>query len=633
MKIKKLALSNVTSFNGRQQFDPDKSLTILIGPNGGGKSNLLNTLIDLLRGHFVVLVSPDTVSGTEEDPILQNWVMGEVARQPNFERHWEGEGDQIIELDLEMTAGDAENIRIIQRDFNEVIGERGRKHSDVHLGRVNDWGHELLRPGAVFSYVLRNGVLQNLSAGSDLYFDYLRSFETHREIRARYGLGSLSLPTVHLNVLRVQHGLPLDVQLANANPSQIRRGLEGTKARGTGGSLTHLAVITLAQEYMQLIYLNGEQRAKDLLLELPKCRMLTELLGEFGYEWRMHLLSKNNNGFGIRLFRQGRPVRVGAISSGEQQLLSMAITMTLLDIKESLVIVDEPELHLHPVSQRRMLNLFLNLTKLTGNQFVLATHSPLFVTPESINYVARVSSIEGQSAIATVNAAQIPEGKHAFQIINAQNNEKIFFADKVILVEGPSDEILFSALLKAFGYLAGKEIAVVRVGGKGLIKAYRSVLNAFSVPHAVVADIDYLKQVGSPEVKGLFTVNDKAIKEIIRDPSSRDGIALVDGIRDAIGRNDVTPLVPIWAHIESTRGKLPAIDAEQFKIIDADIERLRGDGVAVLSRGVLEDYLPIGLRDKDQDKLISFIADPNWLEKLPADRSQELREICAFVAA
>lgn len=633
MKIKKLALKNVTSFNERQELDPDGSLTILIGPNGGGKSNLLNTMIDVLRSHFVVLTSPDSVSGTEEDPILQNWTPGEAARQTNFERHWEGQGDQIIELDLEMTEGDAENIRIIQRDFNAVLAEKKHKYSEAHFGRVNDWSNELLRPGAVFSYALRNGGLQNLSQGSDLYHDYLRSFESHREIRARFGLGSLSLPTVHLNVLRVQHGLQLDVQLANANPSQIRKGIDGARGRSSGGSTVHLAVLTLAQEYMQLIYLHGEQQAKEMLLDLPKCQMLTSLLNDFGYAWQMHLLNKNNNGFGIRLFKQGRPVNVGWISSGEQQLLSMAITMTLLEIRESLVIVDEPELHLHPVSQRRMLNLFLNLTKLTGNQFILATHSPLFVTPESINYVARVSSFEGQSAIATVNAAQIPEGKHAFQIINAQNNEKIFFADKVVLVEGPSDEILFSALLKVFGYLAGKEIAVVRVGGKGLIKAYRSVLNAFSVPHAVVADIDYLKQVGSSEVKGIFTVNEKAIKEVIRDPSSRDGNSLVDGIREAIARKDVAPLEPIWAYVESTRGKLPPLNAEQRKVIDADIQRLRGDGVAVLSRGVLEDYLPLGLRDKDQDKLIAFLADANWLAMLPADRDQELKEICAFVAA
>jgi hypothetical protein len=109
--------------------------------------------------------------------------------------------------------------------------------------------------------------------------------------------------------------------------------------------------------------------------------------------------------------------------------------------------------------------------------------------------------------------------------------------------------------------------------------------------------------------------------------------AAAQGVRDAIKRGDVAALEPIWAYIESTRGKAPSFDDSQLKVIDADALRLRGDGIAILSRGVLEDYLPIGLRDKDQDKLIAFLGGVNWLAQLPAERSEEIREICAFVAA
>ncbi|WP_313877671.1 AAA family ATPase [Rhodoferax mekongensis] len=635
MKIRRLALSNVTSFNERQQFEPDKAMTILIGPNGGGKSNLLNTLIDVLRTHFVMLMLPDSIGGTEEDPILQSWTPSNFVRngETNFERHWDGKGDQLIELDLELTESDFKNIQSIQKDFKESIAHKGSSYAGAPLGRVSDWSHELLKPGAVFSYELRNGSLRPLSAGSDLFIDYLRAFEAHRELRARFGLSPLSLPTVHLNVLRAQHALPLDAQLANANAAQMRKGLEGTRARGSGGSLVQLAVLTLAQKYLRLIYEHGEAAAKKLIIALPECEMLTNLLKEFGYTWQVELTSRNNNGFGIRLFKQGKLVNPGFISSGEQQLLSMAIAMTLLDIKETLVIVDEPELHLHPVSQRRMLNLFLKLTEETGNQFILATHSPLFVTPESINYVARVSSVEGESRIATVNAEQIPRGKHAFQIINAQNNEKIFFADKVVLVEGPSDEIFFSAFLKARGYLSSKEIAVVRVGGKGLFNAYSAVLKAFSVPHAVIADIDYLKQVGSDGVKSLFTLNDKVVKELLRDPANRDGEALTQKMQQAIENEDVAPLKEVWAYIQSNRGKLMSpSDAEQL-LIDADIHRLRSESTFVLSAGVLEDYLPAGFKDKDQNRLIALIGEDNWLAALPQENLQELDDICALAAS
>jgi putative ATP-dependent endonuclease of OLD family len=53
MLIRKLALQNVRSFLNRQELTLDGAITIIIGPNGGGKTNLLDTLVTMLRRYLL----------------------------------------------------------------------------------------------------------------------------------------------------------------------------------------------------------------------------------------------------------------------------------------------------------------------------------------------------------------------------------------------------------------------------------------------------------------------------------------------------------------------------------------------------------------------------------------------------
>ena len=91
---------------------------------------------------------------------------------------------------------------------------------------------------------------------------------------------------------------------------------------------------------------------------------------------------------GVSMFfeRDGRHVPVAEQSDGLRQLMSM----TLFDLAEgtaNVVAVDEPELHLHPASQRTVAELFRS----GGNQKILVTHSPYIVQPFEPSQVIAVS--------------------------------------------------------------------------------------------------------------------------------------------------------------------------------------------------------------------------------------------------
>lgn len=70
----------------------------------------------------------------------------------------------------------------------------------------------------------------------------------------------------------------------------------------------------------------------------------------------------------------GKKISIDDLSSGEKQLYYRAAFLSKLNIKNSLILVDEPETSLHPTWQREIIKLYQNAGE--NNQVILATHSP-----------------------------------------------------------------------------------------------------------------------------------------------------------------------------------------------------------------------------------------------------------------
>lgn len=70
-----------------------------------------------------------------------------------------------------------------------------------------------------------------------------------------------------------------------------------------------------------------------------------------------------------------------------------------------------------------------------------------------------------------LNKTSLPNAKDLLAIGNSQNNERIFFADKVVLVEGISDRIFFESVFQKLGVTTGtlRSCEIIRVGGKVIL--------------------------------------------------------------------------------------------------------------------------------------------------------------------
>jgi len=389
----------------------------------------------------------------------------------------------------------------IKATANQLADLADRKYVGASIRHAAEWDLAGVTSGRTFTYRVVNNSLENSEdTACNIFRQYLGLYEVANRLRDGLGEAPLATPLLSLPVTRSASGFQSLLSLANHNEYDYKRSVDAATSRSPA-SLVPLAVGRIAQKYRLLLEEDSGQ-AKQKFLEDPLIKSLSSVLMDLGYSWDLVTVNPMRNEYDVRLTKQGTSFLVSAASSGEKELLTYLFAIYALNVKDALIIVDEPELHLHPSWQKTLLRLFEKLADETGNQFLLATHSPVFVSPSSIQYVSRVFSQNQQSSIIRLNSIELPDPKHLFGIINSQNNERIFFSNKVILVEGLSDRLFFEALFQKLSTnpSAPPEYEIVSVNGKGFFPAYRKVLNACKIKHAVIADLDYVNDIGRKEL-------------------------------------------------------------------------------------------------------------------------------------
>ena len=162
------------------------------------------------------------------------------------------------------------------------------------------------------------------------------------------------------------------------------------------------------------------------------------------------------------------------VGAGMQNLLLISIFQTYSELMGGKVIfgIEEPEIYLYPQAQRALYKNFIKLSENT--QIFYTTHNPNFVSavrPEDLLLLRKnkedgTYALEKDAAFTTENAE-----KYKYKIythFNPERNE-LFFARKVLFVEGDSDKILFSTLCENKWDINIDEsgISIISCGGKG----------------------------------------------------------------------------------------------------------------------------------------------------------------------
>jgi len=187
---------------------------------------------------------------------------------------------------------------------------------------------------------------------------------------------------------------------------------------------------------------------------------------------------------GEGLYEGKRRATIDRLGSGFRRVFTMLLY--IFHPSYSVVMINEPEIHLHPAMIDKLLWAMQNSN---AGQIIFTTHSPLFITPATLPQVVRVVK-EEMSTKAFSMAGSHFDYQRLLQELNSDNLE-MFFTDKVVLVEGVSDKLLIRGLIDRF-YTGDKDIKVIQTHGKGNIRIYLDLLRIFKIPFAIVMDRDVI---------------------------------------------------------------------------------------------------------------------------------------------
>lgn len=201
-------------------------------------------------------------------------------------------------------------------------------------------------------------------------------------------------------------------------------------------------------------------------------------------------------------------------------------------------IIEEPELFLHPQAQRDLYETLKVLSQLENNQVILTTHSNSFIDLENYNsiIIAQKRTVEEGTKIKQCRQnlfANLDDKKKLNLIywINPERSE-LFFAKKIILVEGQTDKTIIPFLAKKLNVFKN-EYTIIDCGSKDNMPLYISLLNGFNLQYVAVFDQDHQVNKSQQAIDSANISTDNIINAI--DNSLGESIILVNDIEEEIG--------------------------------------------------------------------------------------------------
>lgn len=479
MNITTLKLSNFQSFGTAPTAIDLGDLTFVLGPNGSGKTAMLEALSRLFSP-----VSAQRKIQLSDFHVPAGSTMTEV----------QGEGPTLwIEVDIEFAeAGDDGQHASVPPNFSHMmIGhENGVPQVRVRLTA------ELAADGEIdekIEYVLEadgSGEPKSTAAMS-------RHDRGHIEV---HYLPARRDPTDHISYTTTSL---IGRTLRAADWTQERMTLAGLTAQITDSLVSNSAVASIG---VQLTEQWGG---------LHQGAFFSDPSIAFGHGEIDGVLRQLTVSFAPS--HDGAPLPFERLSDGQKSLLYISLVLSwqklarkVLNGEETslnadklrppvhtIIALEEPENSLAPQFLGRIIRQLRGACDAGDVQALIATHSPALlrrVDPESICFLR----LNGRRE-TTIHRIQLPEDDEAAAKYVQEAVEafpELYFSRLVVLGEGASEQIVLPRVLSAAGIAEeDASVSVVPLGGRHVNHFWR-LLNELQIPHVTLLDLDSARYQG-----------------------------------------------------------------------------------------------------------------------------------------
>ena len=327
-------------------------------------------------------------------------------------------------------------------------------------------------------------------------------------------------------------------------------------------------------------------------------------------------------------------------ASGILQLIALLAAVHNDEI--GALFIDEPEISLHPQHQAFLLEEMQRVagdpSKAGRKLIVCATHSASLLALQSVKDIPNLVFFNKISD----SPVQIDEGENILRSTKLAatvarlsiTHRMAFFAERVLLVEGPSDEIIGSQLSRKIGLrLLARNAQILPVIGKGEFREVAKLFTLMNKRVGVLADLDALADDNDlvnffSNVQGALEVANKRGYPSIARVDSELRSSLVEFMKKH--GNAVTTAVdqyPYWSDDRNsekarlrltlacllTNPKVFGTKAEQEALAlsqryNALLETLAEVGCFILRKGAIENYYPLGQSGNSKPEIAASIA-------------------------
>lgn len=520
MKILELKISNVLSFKYCENIDDainiifDKNLNIFIGENGAGKSTALEVINFIFKRVLFTQFNlnqdlysrKSTLNSDDKRQILSpanNLSYSGFRLDPNWNTE---DKEQKIKLIIELDEIDTANI-------NHLV-----KNKDKLSTFITSYTNHQVTPSATTlnTYIIEiifkktdKKFSVNISPNnSDPGYLYLVNYNFYKELINLYNFEnpqeqvsplyeSFTLIGGYRNYHSFNPGVSLQGSSASQQIQQIRT-QEFSKSLNANEqsepSIFNLVRLRVAGKHYEIY--GEESKGVDCEKEANNQKFLIKIneklkLVNLKVGIKFTEKQKWNYSFQFQDLKRKKPLNdINSLSAGQKAIIHLVFeAYGRGDLKGGLVIIDEPEIHLHYQFQNEYLRVIDEINKEQSCQYILVTHSESLINSITIHKVKRFALNENNQTVIKSPSLSTDQ-KTLIKILDNTRSTYAFFAKKVLLVEGEIDRYFFKALLQEIKPELNQEIAILDIMGKSNYNEWKNFFESFGLTTYFIGDLD-----------------------------------------------------------------------------------------------------------------------------------------------